>query len=168
MATTAQRVHVQGVLAFLYKYRAQLDYPPNDVRGSADARQWGLTEGAAEKVLEGGGRMEFDCSQCAAWVWRCAGLWPWSQPGWTGSDLALTQFPHYTNPKDALAGAGVVFGVPPGHHMALVWEPDTHGGNPVLGSHGEPGFDRITLQDEAARQASLGAHGVTFLSIAHL
>lgn len=164
MATAAQRQHVAATLAYLYAHRSQLDYPPGDVRNAADSRQWALTEGQADKLLQAGGRLEFDCSQEAAWVWRCAGLWPWTQPGWTGSDLALSQFPHYTDPKIALVGAGVVFGRPPGHHMAIVWEPDPVHGNPILGSHGRPGFDRISLRDEMARQPS----GLTFLSIAHL
>lgn len=164
MATEAQRQHVVAVLDFLHAHAAQLDYPPRDVRQRQDAQDWQLTEQQAHTLLTHGGRLMFDCSELAAWVWKCAGLWRWTQPGWTGSDLALAAFPHYTDGRDALPGAGVVFGNPPGHHMAIVHTADPTHGNPLCGSHGRPGFDLATVSQIAATQPA----GLTYLSIAHL
>jgi len=164
MATAAQRAHLHALATELYRHRGQLDYPPGDVRQAEDARDWTLTEQQAMVLLEHGGRMMFDCSEFCAWLLKCAGLWPFAQPGWTGSDLAAAVFPHYTDPRQALTGALVVFGRPPGHHMAMVYTPDPKGGNPVCVSHGRPGLDLQRLKVLEARQPP----GLVLLSIAHL
>lgn len=162
MATAGQRAHVAATLTHLYARRGQLDYPPGDQRSNRDNVTWHLSEGMADHVLTAGGRLQWDCSEFCPWVLRCAGLWHLSEPGYTGSHLAL--LPHYHDAKIAKIGALVVFGPGSGHHEAIVWKPDPTHGNPLLASHGRPGFDRITLHDLAARQPS----PVTFLSIAHL
>lgn len=163
MATTAQRLHVVAALDFLHVHAAQLDYPPHDNRDSRDAHDWHLSEQQAEHVLSAGGRMQLDCSEVGAWVLKCAGLWRWSEPGWTGSHLQLlTQ--HYHDARVALTGALVVFGPGGGDHEAIVYRPDPTGGNPTIAGHGRPGFDVEPLSAAAARHRS----PVTFLSIAHL
>ena len=167
MATTAQRNHIKELFAELWDYRAHCAYPPNDVRTQLDATTWGLSESQALTLLKAGHVLQWDCSEMAAWVLKCAGLWHWSTPGYTGTDLDVCQ-PHYSNAKEALGGALAIFGPGTGHHVAMVWAPDAKEGNPVMFSHGEPGIDRILLADEAARQAAMGYPGVTFCSIQHL
>lgn len=167
MATTAQRNHLAALMDYMHAHAAQLDYPPGDQRTWRDGSSWALTEQAAEHVLNGGGRWQGDCSEYCSWLLKCAGLWKWGSPGYTGSHLELlTQ--HYTDGKLALTGALVIFGRGTGHHEAMVRTPDPARGNPMLDSHGHPGLDLIRLEDEAARQAALGYPGVTFLNIAHL
>jgi hypothetical protein len=166
VATEAQRQHITAVTMELFSYGAWLAYPPNDVRTSLDAMSWHLTETAAFTLLKEGHVLQFDCSEMYAWVLRCAGCWHQSQPGYTGTDLTVLQ-PHYTNPRDAEVGAGVVFGPGTGHHVAWVIKPDQKNGNPGLAGHGRPGFTLNTLEQEAAEQAALGYPGVTFCSITH-
>jgi hypothetical protein len=166
VATLAQRQHVAATIEWLHSVAGQLDYPPGDIRTSMDALDFGLTEQQARHIITGGGRLEFDCSAMDAWILKCAGLWRYPQPGFTGSHLDT--LPHYTNAKIARVGALVVFGGGTGHHEAIVYEPDAKHGNPLLGSHGQPGYKLINLHDEAAAQAASGHPGVTFLSIAHL
>jgi hypothetical protein len=147
--------------------RAQLDYPPHDDRGQADARTFHLSEQQALHVLDGGGHLQFDCSEFVTvllkWV-GCAdpnGL-GYRYAGYTGTMLA--HLPHYRDPRQALVGGLAVFGPDTGHHVAMVYEPDAAGGNPLLGSHGRPGFDLVRLNDLAAGQPA----PVTMLSIAAL
>lgn len=167
MATTAQRVHIGHVLDELWKYRAQLAYPPNDVRTSLDAMTWQLTESHAFSLLEAGHVLQWDCSEMFAWVLKCAGLWHWSTPGYTGVDLQVCQ-PHYTDGKLALVGAGAIYGPGTGHHVTMTWVPDPIHGNPIQFSHGRAGVDRTTVQAEQAGQTAEGYPGVTFVSIQHL
>lgn len=162
MATAAQRQHVAATIDFLKAHAAQLDYPPGDQRTSRDAISWGLSEGQADALLRGGGRMQLDCSETTTWILKAAGLWHLSQPGYTGSHLEL--LPHYSDGREALVGALVVFGPGSGDHEALVYKPDAAGGNPTLAGHGRPGFDIERLSVVAARHRP----PVTFLSIAHL
>lgn len=166
MATSAQRAHLHALIGYLHAHAGQLDYPPGDQRTSRDAVSWSLTEQQAEHVLNGGGRMQMDCSEMGSWLLKAVGCWHVPAPGYTGSHLDL--LPHYTNARQALTGALVVFGHGTGHHEAMVYEPDPTHGNPLLGSHGRPGFDLRTLADLAASQAAAGYPGITFLSIAHL
>lgn len=157
---------MRQVMDYLYQHRSQLDYPPGDQRSNRDAISWRLTEQQAEHVLTAGGRMQLDCSETVPWVWKCAGCWHWSQPGYTGSHLEL--LPVYENARAAGLGAGVVFGPGTGHHEAIVYRPDPKTGNPLLQSHGRPGMDRVLLKDMQASQTRSGHPGVRFLSIAHL
>lgn len=167
MATEAQRQHLHALCGLLYARRAQLDYPPHDWRGAADARTFALTEQQATHVLAAGGRLSADCSEMVTellhWV-GCAdpnGL-GYRYAGYTGT--MLSHLPHYTDARQAFVGALAVFGPGTGHHVAMVYTPDPVGGNPVVASHGRPGFDLVRLHDMAARQPS----PVTMLSIAHL
>jgi len=167
VATEAQRAHINALTAELYRYRSGLLYPPEDVRQPQDSRDFSLTEHQAMTLLAGGGTIMFDCSETFAWVLKCAGIWPLSYPGYTGTDLDVCK-PHYTNAREALVGAGVVFGPGTGHHVGWVHVPDPKHGNPEIAGHGRPGFDIRTLSDLAAEQAGMGYPGVTFVSIAHL
>lgn len=163
MATAAQRVHVVAALDFLHAHAAQLDYPLHDNRDNRDAHDWHLSEGQLDAVLRAGGRVQMDCSEVGSWVLKAAGLWRWSEPGWTGSHLQLlTQ--HYTDPRIALPGALVVFGPGGGDHEGIVHTPSIIAGNPLIAGHGRPGFDLEPLHTVAARHRP----PVTFLSIAHL
>jgi hypothetical protein len=171
MATHAQRVHAVTVMTEMYKYRAQLGYPPGDQRTSRDSFSWGLSESAMFTYLGKGGTIQFDCSEYVPWVLRCAGLWKWSTPGWTGSHLQLwdeADWTVYTNAKEAEPGAIVIFGPGSGHHEAVVKVQDAKRGNPVISSHGHPGLDEVPLAVEAGVQERLGFPGVRFLSIAKL
>ncbi len=163
MATNAQRAHVVHVLDNLKAHAAQLDYPPGDQRDNRDAAFWHMTEQTAAHVISDGGRLSFDCSELGAWVLKCAGLWHWTQPGYTGSHLQLlTQ--HYTDAKEARPGALVIFGPGTGDHECVVHTADPAKGNPLLAGHGRPGFDVERLAVVAPRHRP----PVTFLSIAHL
>lgn len=163
MATAAQRAHVVHLIDSLRPHAAQLDYPPGDQRDSRDAAFWHMSEQTAEHVLTAGGRLQFDCSEFGAWVLKCAGLWHWADPGYTGSHLELlTQ--HYSDAKIARPGALVIFGPGTGDHECVVYKADAEHGNPLLAGHGRPGFDVERLAAVAARHRP----PVRFLSIAHL
>jgi hypothetical protein len=166
MATEAQRTHVLHLLDYFHAHAAHLLYPPGDEPTSYDRECWGWSEQTLEHVLGRGGYWQGDCSDWGTYVWKLAGLWRHTVPGWTGSILKL--LPTYTNAKAARVGAGVVFGGGTGHHFALVHTPDPKHGNPLLSSHGRPGFDAVHLHDLAAEQARMGHPGVRFCSIAHL
>jgi len=166
MATTAQRAHVVSVMDFFHRHAAHLLYPPGDQRTWRDSQSWHLSEQSCEHLLEAGGYWQGDCSEFGSYVLKCAGLWKWSTPGWTGSHLQL--LPVYLDPKEAFAGSLVVFGHGDGHHEAVVHTPDHQRGNPLLASHGRPGFDLVRFKDLAASQTAEGFPGVRLLSIAHL
>jgi len=166
VATTAQRKHVLSVLDFFHAHASHLLYPPHDVRTAFDNECWHWSEATTELQLEHGRYWQGDCSEFASYVLKCAGLWKWTTPGATSSHLQL--LPVYTNAKDALTGALVVFGPGGGHHEAVVHTPDARYGNPLLSSHGRPGFDAVKLRDLEAEQTHMGYPGVRFLSIAHL
>lgn len=167
MATDAQRKHVGAVLNELWKYRGLLAYPKGDVRTSADATFWHLSESQAFTLLAAGHVLQSDCSQLYAWTLRCAGLWHWGQPGYTGVDLDVCK-PHYTDGRQAYVGAGVIYGPGTGHHVTPVWVPDHKSGDPVVFSHGHAGVDRVTVSQMAASQAAEGYPGHVYVSIAHL
>jgi hypothetical protein len=165
--TRAQRLHAATLTRELYAHRARFGYPPGDQRTARDNISWHLTEQEMMHALETGSEpVQLDCSETWPWVLRCCGAWHWSGPGWTGSHLETLTV--YHDARAAGIAAGVVFGPGDGHHEGWVLEPDPHGGNPLLGSHGEPGFDIVRLYDLAASQAAEGYPGVRFLSVAHL
>ena len=166
MATKAQRHHIVELLDFCTEHRAGLLYPPSDIRTGFDAASWNMTEQHFEHILKAGGKWQGDCSEFGSYVLKCAGLWRWSQPGYTGSHLQLLP-KHYTNGKIALPGALVVFGLdhnPVGVHEAIVYEPDAKGGDPVVMSHGRGGLDRLRVSDFTGSEFA----GHKYLSIAHL
>lgn len=167
MASHAQRQHLHALIELLHARRGQLDYPPHDVRGPADTRTFHLSEQQALALLEHGGRLMADCSEMVTELLRWVGCGDpnglhYRYAGYTGTMLA--HLPQYTDARKAGLGALCVFGPGTGDHVSMVYEPDPHGGNPLLASHGRPGFDLIRLRDEAAWHRP----PVTFLSIAHL
>jgi len=166
LATTAQRKHVLSVLDFFHAHASHLLYPPDDVRTSRDNECWHWSEKTTELVLEHEGYWQGDCSEFGSYVLKCAGLWKWQSAGATSSHLQL--LPVYTDPRAAYTGALVVFGPGGGHHEAIVHTPDHKHGNPLLSSHGRPGFDAVRLKDLEAEQTRNGHPGVRLLSIAHL
>ena len=166
MATHAQREHVKAFLDFCAAHPKGLLYPAGDQRTARDGISWHLTEGEFERRLNRGGKWQGDCSEFGSYALKVAGLWPFSGPGYTGSHL--TDLPdHYTDGKRARVGALVVFGLdhdPHGVHEAVVWDPDPTGGDPVVASHGRPGFDRLRVSDFSGPEFA----GHVYLSIAHL
>lgn len=166
MATTAQRTHGLHLLDFFHAHAAHLLYPPGDEPTSFDRECWHWSEQTTEHVLSKGGYWQGDCSDWGSYVWKCCGIWRAPVPGWTGSILKVC--PTYTNAKAAGILAGVVFGPGDGHHFALVHTPDPKHGNPLLSSHGRPGFDAVHLKDLEAEQTRMGHPGVRFCSIQHL
>jgi hypothetical protein len=166
MATPAQRQHVLHVLDYFHAHAGQLLYPPGDIRTAYDNECWHWSEQTLHHVLDGGGKWEGDCSEFCPTALKYAGLWKWSTPGATATHVDL--LPVYTNPKAAGIGALVVFGPGGGHHEAIVHTPDARNGNPLLASHGRPGFDLVRLRDLEREQTQNGHPGVRFLSIAHL
>jgi hypothetical protein len=167
MATSAQRLHLEHIMARMEYYRTQLAYPPADDRGPLDAATFKMSEQQAEHVLANQGRLTFDCSE-AVTVWcKWAGL---SDPnglnyrycGYTGT--MLNHLPHFREGHYANIGAIVVFGPGTGHHCAMVCVPDYEHGNPVCTSHGRPGLDVASVSEIAKTQPP----GITYLSILHL
>lgn len=166
MATHAQRTHVVRLLDYLYQHRSQLLYPPGDQRTNRDAVSWILTEQHLEHVLAGGGKWQGDCSEFGSYVLKCAGLWHWSQPGYTGSHLQLLP-DHYTDGKRARPGALVVFGLahdPNGVHEAVVRKADPKTNDPWVSSHGRAGLDELRVSSFSGPEFA----GHVYLSIAHL
>lgn len=168
MATNAQRQHVKHLCDVFNAHARQLLYPPGDVRRRQDAIDWALSEQKLETILDHEGSIELDCSATASWWFKCVGLWPFDNPGYTGTWVEWLAKYKYTNAKDAGLAAPVVFGEGTGHHMGVVWRPDAKTGDPLIAGHGRPGFDIRKLSDLAAEQKAMGHPGVTFLSIAHL
>lgn len=166
MATDAQRTHVLHVLDYFHSHASHLLYPPQDIRTWRDNECWHWSEQTLDHVLAGGGYWQGDCSEFCPYALKCAGLWRWSSPGATATHLEL--LPVYLDPKQAFIGAIVVFGPGGGHHEAIVHTPDHRNGNPLLASHGRPGFDLVKLRDLEAEQTRAGYPGVRLLSIAHL
>ena len=163
MATKAQRAHAVEVMNFMHQHASHLAYPPGDERSSRDNISWHLTEGHMKTLLEQGHYWQGDCSEYGSYVLKCAGLWHWSSPGWTGSHLELLPH-HYTDGRNADPGALVIFGAGSGKHEAIVHTADHKHGNPIVSSHGRPG---LQVERVSVIAASIGG-GVRYLSIAHL
>lgn len=168
MATIAQRQHVKHLCDLFEKHQAHLLYPPHDWRQRQDATDWAMSEHQLTTLLEHGSTVMFDCSEAASWWFKCAGLWPFTNPGYTGTWFDWLGRHAYTDGKLAGLAAPVIFGHQPGHHMGVVYKPDPVKGNPLIAGHGRPGFDIRPLHDLAASQAASGHPGYTFLSIAGL
>lgn len=150
----------------MHAHASHLLYPVNDVRTSRDVHDWNLTEQQMEHVLNAGGYWQGDCSDFGSFVLKCAGLWRWTEAGWTGSHLQLLP-QHYTDGKHAGIGALVVCGLntnPQGKHEMIVHTPDPVHGDPIVASHGRPGFDLLRVSQIAVGELA----GHVYLSIAHL
>lgn len=166
MATVAQRHHVVHWLDYCHKHAGSLLYPPGDQRTNRDRVSWHLTEQHLEHVLAAGGKWQGDCSEFGSYALKVAGLWRWSEPGYTGSHLELLP-DHYTDGKRARPGALVVFGLahtPTGVHEAIVHTADEKGGDPLVCSHGRGGLDILRVSQFTGAYFA----GHTYLSIAHL
>ena len=166
MATHAQRLHALHVLDYFADHSNQLLYPPDDIRTARDNWCWHWSEQTLHHVLDGGGCWQGDCSEFCSYVLKCAGLWKWATPGATSTHVNF--LPVYTNAKAADIGALVVFGLGGGHHEAIVHTPDHRNGNPLLASHGSPGYHLVRLRDLEAEQTAAGHPGVRLLAISHL
>lgn len=166
MATRAQRHHAVEVMDFMHHHANHLLYPPGDQRTNRDNSSWHMTETQMERLLNGGGYWQGDCSEFGSYVLKLAHLWPWPQPGWTGSHLELLPH-HYTDGKKARAGALVVCGLEfdkNGKHEMIVHTPDPKHGDPLVASHGRPGFDLLRV----SQIAKDGLAGHVYLNISGL
>ena len=166
MATERQRHHIVDLLDFCHAHAGQLAYPKDDIRTGMDAASWAMTEQQFEHHILRGGFWQGDCSEFGSFVLKCAGLWHSTAPGFTGSHLSSLPV-HYTDGRIARPGALVVFGLahdPNGVHEAVVWEADPQGGDPVVASHGRPGFDKLRVSQFSGPEFA----GHVYLNISHL
>jgi hypothetical protein len=167
MATEAQRKHAVSVMDFMHKHAAHLAYPLHDQRGPLDSKSWRLTESEMERLLDHGGTWDGDCSEFGSYVLKCAGLWRFGSPGWTGSHLDLLGAHRYTDGKNARSGALVICGMdtdPNGKHEMIVHTADPKDGDPIVASHGRPGFDLLRVSQIAVGELA----GHVYLPITHL
>ena len=152
----------------LNAHAGQILYPPHDQRNGQEAYDWTLSESQAATLLLNGHTLEFDCSDSSSWIYKACGLWPASRgPGYTGTWLGLG-LPRYTDGRQALRAAPVIFGPGTGHHMGLVHTPDPKNGNPLISEHGSPGWAFTRLNAIIARQTAEGYPGYTFLNVSRL
>ncbi len=166
--TTADRKRLHGIMEVLIAHAAQLDYPANDVRGKLDAATFALTWTEAQAHLKAGKHLMFDCSGAATCIYKWAKLkdpngLSYRHEGYTGTMLA--NLPHYSNPKRARRGALVIFGPATGEHVAVVLDPDTVNGDPLLFSHG---FRGATGPIRLHREQRFHDPPVTFLDVSGL
>jgi hypothetical protein len=151
-----------------HAHSQQFLYPPHDQRTQLEAQDWHLSETQFDTLLTAGHLVEYDCSDLASYLMRLVGVWPTSRgPGYTGTWLDLG-LPRYTDGKQALIAAPVIFGAYPGHHMGLVFKPDAVKGNPLIFEHGSPGIALTPLESVVARQTGEGHPGYTFLNVSRM
>ena len=168
MATTAQRAQLRTFMDWSLVHAAKIHYPPGDRR--IETIHWVSTmQQLVALVVTRPQGFTIDCSQFVLLGCHIAGLHDpnganYSSDGYTGA-LLSGPCPHYSDPRDALVGAIVVFGPGTGRHTAFVYEPDPVHGDPILCSQGsEPDPRLVRLSAEAAALPP----PVRFLSIAHL
>ena len=162
MATVAQRQHVKSLCDTFKAHAGDLIYPPGDVRTRLENYDWHLSEHQLTTLLEHRASVMLDCSDTASWMFKCAGLWPFSYAGYTGTWIEWLGKHAYTDAKQAELAVPVIFGPGTGHHMGVVYRPDPVKGNPLIAGHGRPGFDIAPLSAVAEFQPP----GIRFLSIA--
>ena len=107
-----------------------------------------------------------DCSGFATLCYKWAGAADPNGNGYDGQGFTGTLLSHMKHiPREQVQpGDLVVFGPPPGHHVAIAL--DAHGN--TLASHGqESGPNRISFTDEHGWQANHGQGETTWLSILH-
>lgn len=164
MASPQARHRALAIWRYLYTERARVGYPPGDVRTMTINHVDTFAE--LEQLVDSG-KLEIDCSQTVQLVCHVAG---WRSPsgtyaidGYTGTMLA-GPCRHFSDARLAFLMSIVVFGPGTGVHTAFVIEPDHLHGNPLLGSHGGPGMDRVRLRDMSRYLPA----PVTFLSVLDL
>lgn len=164
VTTTAQRQVMHDAMSYLLAHAGAVHYA--EVRPMRTKNIATMAE--LQAAVQAPGGITTDCSEMVTLLCHVAGLSDPNGLGYGGEGFTgtlLQHLPHYTSARAARVGALVVFGPPPGDHVAAVLAPDPLKGNPRLFSHGsEIGPLDILLSTEAA------AHRppVTFLSIAHL
>ncbi len=167
--TQADRKRLHGIMEKLCLHRAQLDYPTQDVRGPLDAATFKLTWTQAQKRLDAGEHLMFDCSGAIECIYKWAGLkdpsgFGYRVQGFTGSMLA--HLPHYTDASRTRVGAIVIFGPATGEHGAVVMAKDTaNGDDPLLFSHGARG---VSGPIRLHREQRFHDPPVTFLDVSGL
>lgn len=156
---------MHDLMEFLLEHEPLVHYPLHDIRGSADAMTFRLSEEQMRARLASGKTIMFDCSQAVTQICKWAGLddpnrlgYGW--PGYTGTLLAGLR--HYSTPASAGVGAIVVYGPATGDHASMVYEP---GPDPLLWSHG---FDGGPVLIRLSKQRAMHRAPVTFLNISRL
>ncbi len=166
MATLIQRKHMVELHNYLVRHERQIHYQqyrPMDITSYSEQHM--------EALLDGGYGIWADCSEMVTAICKWAGL---QDPcgnrynGWgnTNDMFHNPMMAHYFDPKNAMAGALVIFGdYPNTHHVAQVHTADPKNGNPLLFSHGvEAGPLFIKFHTEDAYHTG----ATTFLAITKL
>lgn len=157
------RSEIGDLLDWCCDRRDRIHYPPGDRRVLNVTAELIPDLVAFKTLIVRPGGVTFDCSQFVYAILLAVGLKPPRPWGYTGTLLA--DFPHYSDPRDALVGAVVVYGPGTGRHTTITRHADPTHGNPVQCSQGQESDPRmISLLSEAAGQPA----PVTMLSIAHL
>lgn len=164
MATKAQRNHLAELMDFLVHHEPQIHYR---MARPMDITHW--PETYMEHLLENGFGMWADCSETITGICKWANLHDPNNLGYNGlgntsTMLSNPHMRHYTNPKDAMVGAIVIFD-PPGaylDHVCMVRKP---GIDPVLFSHGQ---ERGPLYVKCSVEAAYHHKTPVFCSISRL
>lgn len=162
MTTAAQRQKLCDLMDWAYSQRHRISYPPGDVRTTTVGHIVSVADFKADILA---GRAEWDCSQMGNALWGAIFGGVKDQDGATGS--MLRDYPHYSDPRKAYPGAGVVLGPGSGEHFCMVRHRDATHGDPTVFSHGGNGvyaarFVPLSIEVQSHQPPT------TLLSIAHL
>lgn len=162
---SAQRAEIQKVQSILVAYKAQIGYFQ---KRPMDTRYVRTVTGLMRKINRG---FSMDCSESVVLICHIAGIHDPTGNNYSGygnSDSMLNHLPHYYDPKQALAGAIIIFNsnYPLQYqHVAQVHAKDPIHGDPIVFTHGtaaDPSFMRLSWL-----QAGFSGH-TTLLSVARL
>ncbi len=164
MATKAQRTTMGKTMDLLVAEREQVGYLQQRPMSTKNITTLAELRAALVKGIR------IDCSESATLCTHIGGLKnPNGHPydGWGNTQEMYDALPHYLNPRVALVGALVFFGIPgrlSSQHVAVVREP---GPDPLLFSHGGNGAFAAHLIPLSVEARYHVGHPV-FLSIAKL
>lgn len=167
MTTAAQRQKLCDLMDWAFSERHRISYPP--VVNGVIERQTTvhhIVSVADFKADVLAGRACWDCSQTFYALLGAVFGGVKNQDGATGSMLTDFQ-PHYSDPRKAYPGAGVVLGPGSGDHACMVRHRDAVHGDPTVFSHGGNGtfaarFVPLSIEAQSHQPPT------TLLSIAHL
>jgi hypothetical protein len=145
--TDSDRARLVDIGNYLIGKASQIDY--SQVWPERPETQ---TFAQVRRILDGGGRIAFDCAGSVFCIYKWAGLKSPFGPGHpvgevNSGDAYAYLKNHYMDPGDAHPGALVTYGFAGDEHVCMVLEHDRV--NPILFSHGSQiGPLRISLNDE--------------------